>query len=91
MNSPKKETDPLAGAINLLSSALRELTGQKQDEFDWLKSHAGLATKRDLKEMENRLIDAIKKAADISPAIEAAVRNTQAALDRLDDLIPDKE
>ena len=41
--------------LSLLVHELRELRELKKQEFEWFKSHAGLATKQDLKEMEKRM------------------------------------
>jgi hypothetical protein len=79
---PKKENDQLAEAVILLSDTIKELIEQRQIEFDWLKSHAGLATKQDLKETEATLLKAfgervdpiaVEKLSQASDALEKAV------------------
>lgn len=54
-----RKPDPLVEAISLLAHHVCELTELKRTEFDWLKSHVELATKCDLKEMENRIMSVI--------------------------------
>jgi hypothetical protein len=80
----------LSECVLALVHVLHEGLEQRKTEFDWFRSHAGLATKQDLKEMEKRLTEAITKSAGITPSIEAAAMRVQAALDRLDSTIPDK-
>jgi hypothetical protein len=46
----------LIEALSALVSAICAATEQKKEELAWIKSHAGLATKQDLKEMEKRLM-----------------------------------
>jgi len=73
-------TEDLHHLSAALSHVARELGGlreQKIIEFDWLKSHAGLATKIDLKELENRIMSAIKTSG---AAITAHLQRVDAGL-----------
>lgn len=54
----------LTKAVLLLASQVNGLVEQRKIEFDWLKSHAGLATKQDLKEMEKRIVMTQKELSD---------------------------
>lgn len=58
----KKEVD-LAEAIETLAQAIIILSNEKKTEFEWFKSHFELATKKDLKEMENKIMSAISDYA----------------------------
>lgn len=51
----------LTEAISSLAHEICALRGERKNEFDWLKSHAGLATKQDLREMENRIMSALSE------------------------------
>lgn len=53
----------LAESISLLACVLREGVEQRKTEFEWYKSHAQLATKRDLDKMEERIMSAISDFA----------------------------
>lgn len=57
----------ISTAISALVRVLRDTLEQRKNEFDWVKSTAGLATKQDLKEMEKRMAD---KLDDIIADIE---------------------
>jgi predicted nucleic acid-binding Zn-ribbon protein len=68
--------DNLTKAISNLSCALREGLEQRKIEFDWLKSHAGLATKQDLNEMEKRIMsklsEYLSKQTDFNTRLQTA-------------------
>lgn len=83
--------DVLADSICALNVVLREMLEQRQDEFDWLKAHSGLANKQDLLAMEQRLIEAIGKHAQITPAVVSAAERLGASLEALDATVPDKQ
>lgn len=119
--------DDLTKAILALSIALRDLTEQRDREFKWLRSHFELATKQDLKEMEQKILmtqrelsEALDKlteqtgkiakeqsdrfdalsaeikrledlinAGEVTTEVSDALTRTKAALQTLDDAIPD--
>lgn len=66
LKSAKPKTDvfgKLTKVLSDLTCVLRDGLEQRQNEFDWLKSHAGLATKCDLKETETKIMSAISEFA----------------------------
>jgi len=77
-------------AIFSVSNVLSAQLEQKKTEFEWLKSHSGFATKKDLEEMESRIIKSIDNIKTVSPSVEKAVKKEQIALDKLDNTIKDK-
>ena len=80
----------LAESILQLCAEKAKDRAQRQTEFEWLRSHADLATTKDLKGMEKRLTDALAWTPQITPALEAAALRLSCALDTLDAAIPDK-
>ena len=84
---PEKQ---LVEVISALVLEIRAYRVQRENEFEWIKSHSGLATKQDLKLMEQHLVEAIQ-VASVTPSIKVAVVRLQSALDQLDASIPDKE
>lgn len=64
----KKLTVP--EAISLVAHEVCKLREQKEKEFEWFKSHAGLATKQDLREMETRMA---KTAAELTVDVRLAI------------------
>lgn len=81
----------LAETLSRLAGTIDASVEQRKIEFEWQRSHCGLATKHDLEQMESRLIDAIVRNTSVGPAVEAAILGTQAALDAMDAVIPDKK
>lgn len=63
-------------AISLLTSELHALREQTKTEFDWFKSHAGLATKQDLKETETKIMSKITDWADQEQADLSSISST---------------
>jgi len=53
----------LIEAISLLTHEIKVSREQKCTEFEWFKSHHGLATKNDLKDTENKIMSAISDFA----------------------------
>ena len=91
-------TGALCEAISCLTNAVNALVEQRKLEFDWLKSHAGLATKHDLKEMEKRImatqaevVEELKLLKDQGAKIKAEVISAKeelaAEIKRLQDII----
>ena len=81
----------LSESISSLAFELRELNELKRAEFEWFKSHHGLATKQDLKEMEHKIMSAISKFAEEQNAfndrVDAAVTGLTADIQALNDKI----
>lgn len=61
--SSKSEHAALAEAVQHLTCKLHEILVLRTSEFDWLKSHSGLATKHDLKDTECKIMSAISDFA----------------------------
>ena len=82
-------------AIMLLAQELGKTREAVVKELEWFKSHHALATKQDLKEMENRIVatvtEAIKAFADkqntFNDRIDVAVTDLQGDVKTLNDLI----
>jgi len=72
------KTGNLEGVISNVVVAIEEHTRQRKTEFDWFKSHIILATKQDLKEMENRIMSAI---SDFGNAVNAKFDELGTAVD----------
>lgn len=55
---PRKQSDAekLVAVISLVAHEVCRLREQMEKEFEWRKSHHGLATKQDLREMETRIM-----------------------------------
>jgi hypothetical protein len=68
--------DRLSESICSLACAVREFIEQKKTEFEWLKSHHGLATLDDLKQMEKRIMAS-------QAEIDAALSKIDAATNKL--------
>lgn len=62
----------LAETIYLLARELRASRADRKTEFDWLRSHAGLATKQDLAEMEKRIMSRFTEHAEAQRAFNIA-------------------
>lgn len=81
----------LAEAISSLAGELKRLVEQRQIEFDYLKSHAGLATKHDLKVTERTIMSAISdfaaKQSAFQDRVDVAVTGLQGDIQGLNDLI----
>lgn len=61
---PKRRPDgQLADALSDVVRAIDAHTKQRKTEFDWFKSHFDLATKKDLKDTENKIMSAISDFA----------------------------
>lgn len=77
----------LTEAISSLAHEICALRGERKNEFDWLKSHAGLATKQDLKELVNKIMSVLSDwAAKVSPKLERlqkGIDNLQALVEKL--------
>lgn len=79
-----RPSDPLVAAIELLAKNVAAQT-------EWLKSHAGAVTRKDLRDAEDRIRKAIEDVSVINPKVEAAAKRLGTALDKLDATIPDKQ
>src|SRR6185369_10614872 len=66
----------IAGAIAKLTHEIKEATEQRKIEFEWSKSHFGLATKHDLEQMEKHIMAG-------QAEIEAALAKVDAATTKL--------
>jgi len=81
----------LSEAISQLVLALRGLREQKQIEFEWYKSHHGLATKNDLDKMEGRIMSKIGDFAEAQNAfndrVDTAITGLQGDIKALNDKI----
>lgn len=81
----------LSEAVFALGREIRELSKQKREEFEWAKQHLGLATKRDLDRMEERLMTKIEEFAEAQNSynarIDAAVEGLSADIKALNDKI----
>jgi hypothetical protein len=81
----------LTDAIFALCEELKELREQRYDEYQWLRSHEGLVTKTDLKEMETRIMSAISdfavKQNAFNDRIDASITGVRADVTGLNDLI----
>ncbi len=73
--------DRLIESLLTLAGELRADREQRHTEHEWMKAHFGLATRRDLHEMENRIMSKISDYA----AAQAAF-NTRMAAD-IDSLV----
>ena len=47
-------------SISCLLHAVRDLTGEIKSGFEWFRSHHGLITKHDLREMEDRIMNKLE-------------------------------
>lgn len=54
----------LADTLSDVVKAIDANTKQRKHEFDWFRSHLDLATKQDLKDMENRIMSKISEYID---------------------------
>lgn len=70
-------------AICALTSVLVASLEQRKIEFDWLRSHAGLATKQDLKEMERRIMAAYEDLKSVLGEINGTTNEIASDLDEL--------
>lgn len=88
----------LSESLHDLADALRGLNEQRAIEFEWFKSHSNLATKRDLQEMEKRImatqaevvaeLRVLKGQAEkIRTEVTDAKTELQATIKRLEDII----
>jgi len=79
----------LTKAISGLACVQREALEQRRTEFDWLKSHAGLATKQDLNEMERRIMSKLSeylaKQAEFNARLQTATDSLGESLGGLTD------
>lgn len=64
----KEKDEPLAEAICSVACAIHEFTEQRRCEFEWSKSHANLATKLDLDQMECRIMSKVTEYIAASDA-----------------------
>lgn len=82
MKSPcKKLTVP--ESISLVAEQVRLLREQMEKEFEWRKSHHGLATKQDLKETENRIMANQAELAAELKVLTAESKETKAVLQKV--------
>lgn len=79
--------DRLIETLALLACELKHDREQRRTEHEWMKAHFGLATKNDLREMEQRLLDAIKgtdaggkKLTELTAELKSSVEPLKAAI-----------
>ncbi len=74
-----------------LISAVRAVSGELKAGMEWFKSHSGLATKHDLKALENKIMSAISDFATKQNAfndrIDTAIADLQGDVKSLNDQI----
>jgi hypothetical protein len=69
-SAPHEWRSALAHALSLLAREIRETREHRKIEFDWFKSHVGLATKADLEKVEHNIMSAIGDwAAKVGPKL----------------------
>ncbi len=82
-----KDTLSLSESIYFLGREIGQLRHQKEIEFEVLKSHFGLATKHDLKELENKIMSAISdfaaKQTAFQDRVDAAITGLSGDIDEL--------
>lgn len=59
MKQQCNDTDRLADAVSFLAQEMCESRKQRVLEFDWLKCHSGLATRKDLDQATEKIMSAI--------------------------------
>lgn len=78
-------------SLSLIAAELRLIREKAQAQFEWIKSHYGLATKQDLMEMEIRLMSAISdfaaKQSAFNTRIDSAITGLQGDVQTLNDTI----
>lgn len=85
-----KAIGKLTDTISLVVAALTANTEARRNEFEWFKSHAGLATKDDLKKLETKIMSAISDfAATVKTAFDQISDNVDAAVTSLAGLTAD--
>jgi len=62
----------LSETISRLAAAIESQAGNTKEMFEWIKSHANLATKHDLQEMEKRIMAKEQDVLDALAKIDAA-------------------
>ena len=73
----------LSESVLAIVHELREGREQRKNEFDWLRSHAGLATKQDLEQMERRMIDRDQEFIDAATVLSTATDRLSNSVDAL--------
>lgn len=53
----------IAAALREVANEIKQFRLQRETEFEWIRSHLGLATKLDLKETETKIMSAISDFA----------------------------
>lgn len=81
----KKLTIPeaISEGFSLVAHELCKLREQKEKEFEWYKSHHGLATKQDLEKMETRIMASQAELAAQLKTITAEAKTTKEVLQKV--------
>jgi len=73
----------LCNSISSLTLAVRELGDLEKSRWEWCKSHYDLATKQDLRDMENRLMMTIAQAIEVLNTLSTATDTLSIKVDHV--------
>jgi len=90
-NGGNKMLSDVVKSVSELALRVNDANEQRRCEFEWFKSHSELATKRDLEEMEKRLMSKISEFAakqkEYNDRIDTAVSGLTGDIQVLNDRI----
>lgn len=83
LSDAEKLAEAITDGFSLVAREACLLREQKEKEFEWFKSHHGLATKQDLKEMENRIMASQAELAAELKTLTAEAKQTKEVLQKV--------
>lgn len=85
-NGGNQEISEVVKSVSELALRINDSNEQRRCEFEWFKSHSELVTKRDLEEMEKRIMS---KIGDWANRVEPKLDSIQTGLDELQKMVED--